>query len=286
MSMSYRIVQTLMPAVSILVFLLLLPNAAWAGEEKAVRFDFSMDWTSAYYFRGLLQEDAGTILQPGAEVGIQVMEGEAASLRVVLGAWNSVHSRETGATSSDSFVRDWFEADLYGGMELEFSNWTIGAQYAIYTYPNGAAGSIDELILSVGYDDSSLWRDRFAVNPHMTFAKEIDDREGTEDSYLELGCSPSFRWNMNGGSTLDLTVPLTVGFSVEDYFVDFLGSEDTVGFWELGVDAIYGLPLPARFGGWSINAGVHYLSLSNAAEELNNGDGSAVAGHVGLGWSF
>jgi len=70
-------------------------------------------------------------------------------------------------------------------------------------------------------------------------------------------------------SSISILIPFTVGFSVNDYYVNSAGEEDAVGFWDLGLNASYGVPLPVRFGGWSINGG----------------EGSEIVGSVGLGWS-
>jgi len=86
--------------------------------SPALSFEIGMDWTSAYYFRGFHQESRGTILQPLIEVSIPLKREGPVTLTAVVGAWNSFHEEETGATRGDAFVRDWFELDLYGGLEL------------------------------------------------------------------------------------------------------------------------------------------------------------------------
>jgi len=71
--MSGRSGVALISVVLVLIAAALLPSPAWADdadvavepEAPAVTFEFSMDWTSGYYFRGLLQEDGGSIWQPG-----------------------------------------------------------------------------------------------------------------------------------------------------------------------------------------------------------------------------
>jgi len=271
----------------------LLPRTARAqaqdaepAEPLAVSVDLGGDWTSAYYFRGIRQERDGAIFQPAVEFGIHLVESGPVSLSAVAGTWNSLHSRQTGATNPDAFAGDWYEADVYGGLELGAADWTLGAQWVTYAYPNGAAATIDEVVLSVGYDDSRLWKGKFALNPRMAYAFEVNDRGGPENSYLELGLSASHSWEAGPRSTFSIEVPLTLGLSVNDYYVTAAGQETTLGYWDLGLDASCGLPLPPRFGGWTVRAGLHYLSFGDATRELNDGDGSTVVGKFGLGLSF
>lgn len=283
-------IRRVWPAV-IMVGLLLAPRASLAqdragGNSGAVSFQLGVDWTSAYFFRGLLQENAGEILQPSAEVGFALIEGDRVSLSASLGTWNSFHSERTGANATDSFVRSWYESDVYAGLEAGIGAWTLGTQFITYAYPNGAASSIDEVALSLAWDDSSLWPDGFALNPWVLYAVETRDRGGPENSYFEAGLSLSHTWDVSERSAVSIDVPFVVGASVKDYYVTSAGKEDTIGYMDVGLNVGYGIPIPVRFGGWSLSAGLHYLSLGDAARELNGGDGSAFIGRIGLSLSY
>jgi len=276
---------------AIVVGLVLAPRASLAqdlagGNSGAVSFELGVDWTSAYFFRGFLQEDGGSILQPAAEVGFEFISGDRVSLSATLGTWNSFHARRTGASATDPFVRSWYESDLYAGLEAGFGGWTLGTQYITYAYPNGAVSSIDEIAISLAWDDSSLWPDGFALNPWVLYAVETRDRGGPENSYLEAGLSLSHAWDVGERSAFSIDVPFVVGASVKDYYVTAAGKEDTIGFVDVGLDVGYGIPVPARFGGWSLSAGMHYLSLGDAARDLNDGHGSAFIGRIGLSLSY
>jgi len=294
--MSHRIGTRLARAAAGSVALAVAPQLARAqtteieevepAESSALSLAVGLDFTTAYFFRGYLQEDHGSILQPAAELGIELLEGDTTSLSLVLGTWNSYHSRSTGATTPDSFVGGWFESDLYAGLGLEVGDWSFGTQLVTYSYPGGAASSIDEMVLSVAFDDSALWGGDFALRPHVLYALETDDRGGPEDSYAEVGIAYSRSIELGAESELSLEVPLTVGLGADDYYVTSAGSEDTIGFWDIGLNASYGLPVSKRFGGWSLTAGVHYLGLGDAAEEANQGDGSAVVGTIGLSLGY
>ncbi len=254
------------------------------GNTGSIHVDIALDWTSAYYFRGLLQEDKGTILQPSIEVGIDLMESDSMSLSATVGSWGSFHSKETGSSSADSFVADWYENDIYAGLGLNRGDWDFSLVFTNNASPNRAYDSNDELTIGVGLDDSSLWD--FPLNPSLALSTETHDRGGDENSYLELGLSHSFEWELSGDKSIAIDVPLTVGMSIDDYYVDASGDEDTIGFFDIGVDASYDLSCSSEYGTCSLGAGLHFLSLGDAAEAANGDEDSEVVFSFGLSLSY
>lgn len=252
----------------------------------ALHFELGADWLSAYYFRGLLQEDSGFILQPWLDVGIELTEGDDWSLTGNIGIWNSIHGDDDTAGTTDNYLKHLYETDWYAGLGLDIGSWSLGATYVLYTSPSDAFGTIGEVDLSAGYDDSSLWGDSgFALNPSVTAAFEVDDDAGSEDAYLQLGIEPGASYDLSG-TTIDFAFPVVVGLSLDDYYLDSNGDEDFFGYVETGIDASIPLGVPARYGAWSLNGGVHLLFLGDAAETVNNGDDFEVVGHLGLSISY
>ncbi|USN99093.1 MAG: hypothetical protein H6810_13240 [Phycisphaeraceae bacterium] len=251
----------------------------------ALHFELGAEWTSAYYFRGLLQENDGFILQSWLDVGVDLTKGDNWALTANLGIWNSTHGDADTAGTTDDFVKHLYETDLYAGLGLDLDAWSLGVSYVAYTSPSDAFSTIHEIDLSAGYDDSSLWDGKFALNPSLTLAIEVDDTGGTEDTYLELGIAPGFSREI-GGTTVEFTFPVTVGFGVDDYYIDSTGNDDFFGYVDAGVDASIPLGLPTRFGTWSLNGGVHVLVLGDAASDLNSGDDFEVVGRLGLSISY
>jgi hypothetical protein len=283
-------------SVALILAPVLLAAAPGFGQDEAVvepppntgaiHFELGVDWTSAYFFRGLLQEDDGFIVQPWLEVGVKLYESDNAALGLVIGSWHSFHDRETGAASSDSFRDTWYEADLYAGLSLSTGPWSFGATYTIYTSPSNAFSTIDEILLDASLDDSELWGGGFALNPSVALAFETNDRGGSEDAYLEIGVAPGFDCILNDATTIAIEIPLTAGFSLDDYYIDSSGGDETFGYFDIGVDASLDLPIPARFGDYSLSAGVHCLFLGDAAEDVNNGSDCEVIASIGLAVTY
>src|SRR5688572_14702073 len=104
------------PRVTLLCTLLLafaFAAPAVAQEEETSRFSgaFQLDVTNAYYFRGILQEREGVILQPWLELYANLYSADDGLVRDVTvgaGIWNSFHSERTGSTSERSW---WYEVD-------------------------------------------------------------------------------------------------------------------------------------------------------------------------------
>ena len=252
------------------------------------------DIPTAYYFRGILQEDEGFIAQPYGELGFNLYESEGAfsSATLALGIWNSFHTGDTGTggdTAEDP--RAWYESDLYAKVGFGFlQKFSAEVAYIVYTSPNGSFSDVQELDFSFSLDDSE-WLGDFALNPSMTLAVELDgqaDGGSGEGVYLQLGVEPSFQITKDETYPLTLSVPLTLGLSLSDYYEDpDTGDDDTFGYFDAGV--ALSMPLgfmPAAYGSWDIYAAVHFLFLGEATEAINNGDSFKAYGMFGVSMSF
>ena len=261
-----------------------------AGQEEppaepnqgALHFSAGIDWTNKYFFRGLVQEDDGFIVQPWLELGIDLLENDSVELGAFVGIWNSLHGETATAGTSDQSMEHWYESDIYGGLSLTTGEWGFSATYTFYTSPSDAFSTIEELSFGVSYDDSGLWGGAFALNPSVLVAFETDDHGGTEDSYLELGIAPGFEVTVADDYAVQIDVPLTLGLGLDDYYVDASGDDDAFGYFDAGVEATFALPVSADYGAWSLSAGVHGLFLGNAAEDANGGDDAEVIATFGL----
>jgi hypothetical protein len=58
-----------------------------------VSLGLGVDFPTDYYFRGILQEDTGTIMQPYGEINFKLLESDGPLSAIVLtpGLWNSWH---------------------------------------------------------------------------------------------------------------------------------------------------------------------------------------------------
>src|SRR5262245_21788994 len=97
--------------------------ASAAGPNSGkVTFRIGNDITTAYYFRGILQERDGFIDQPYGEINFSLLSRDEdddhllTGITLIAGMWNSIQTEKTLA-DSDSGPSNWYEADLYAGLK-------------------------------------------------------------------------------------------------------------------------------------------------------------------------
>lgn len=265
------------------------PPAPDHGAERgsAISVQLNVDFTNAYFYRGIRQQDKGLIVQPAARVSASLVDQPDFKLDGFVGAWNSF-GPNAGARSG-SLVEDWYESDLYAGVTLAGGPLALTTSYTFLTSPSDAFQTVEELGFTLALDDSR-WLKAWALKPYATLAIETgsngsdgpDLRNGT---YLELGIAPGFSFDV-GTTPITFTLPVSVGLSLSDYYQDADGRDDGFGFAQLGVKMSIPLGEPGRLGAWALNAGVSALFLGDHAREFNRGDRTEVIGTVGLQWSF
>jgi hypothetical protein len=281
------------------------PEVEIAGPNRGrVSFTLASDFTTAYFFRGILQERNGFIWQPYGEMAINLFKGEGilSSVDLGMGAWFSFQSEQTGATGGGP--SNLYEVDYYPSISASLSNGlSTSVSYILYTSPNGAFSTIQQLDLGLAYDDSELLGP-FAIGPTATFSFEVDngsDGGSREGGYFELAGAPSidlsFPADDAGNYPLTMSFPLAVGLSMYDYYefcdLDALGDcvgpthNQTFGFFSFGANA--GVPLtfiPDDFGEWSANLGINVLVLSQTLKDVNAGDNPFPIGTFSIAMTY
>ncbi len=272
---------------------------------SAFSWELGFDITNAYYFRGIIQENQGFIIQPYADGSWTIFEegdGFINSMAFGLGIWNSFHDGPSGSGGATVDPESWYESDLYFylsfGLPLDIS---LDIIYTFYTSPNDSFSTVHELALGIGFNDQPWWEalgiPDFTLNPGMTFAFETQNTAFGPDEgiYFEFGIEPEFM-PFEEGPLKDLTVsiPVTIGLSISDYYEtartfdddlgDFVGEndDDAFGYVQVGVAASLPLPIPAQFGQASLSAGVNVLFLGDSLEDANNDDDVEVIGVIGV----
>lgn len=263
--------------------------------EAADRYtvEIGATWVSAYYFRGLRQEDDGFIIQPYANLGVLVAERENASLSLNFGVWNSIHgdTSTAGAVSSgDPTLPNWYEFDFVVGPSLTLGRVTFDIIYGAFTSPNSGFNTVHDLSFSVSYNDAEdPLLGPITLNPYATVAIEVGDvgMDGFEPGgYLELGIAPSYTFKAdNERDIVTLSLPVTLGLNLYDYF-ETATNDDTYGFVDVGLDAAFPIPIDAGFGALTFTAGIHVLFLGDSLSQINFGDDTEVIGSSGLSLSF
>lgn len=260
------------------------PTGAVAEPSRRVSVTAGFDFLTAYMFRGIYQEDRGVIVPPFVDLGVTVYEGDGALKNITLngGNWNSLHSGPSGNSGQGNA---WYEADYYGSVSFTIGNWTPGALYTAYTSPNDVFNSVHELAAVLAYDDSAS---AFPLSPSVTLAFELKNQADGGDgrgTYLELGVSPELMLLDVPRYPVTLSVPVTLGMSLKDYYEGPTGS-NRFGFFDVG--AVASVPLAFMNGRttWEVHGGVNMMWLGDNLRLFNNGDRVKPIGVFGLSVTY
>ncbi len=261
-----------------------------AAAASRFHLTLSQDFTNAYFYRGIRQEDAGFIAQPYADLTLDVFRGDDATFSLKLGTWNSFHGKSTGSTTGDSFRKHWYESDLYAGVGLTAGKWAFDARYVWLTSPSDAFGTVDEFNASVAFDDSE-WLGAWSLKPTALVAVETGSNAsdgGRKGTYLQLGISPGFNFDAGSVKDVAVTFPVSVGLSLSNYYEGTSGSNqnDAFGFASVGVKVTVPLPLDKSWGAWTVSAGGQALILGDATRGFNKNDRVEGIAPVGVSVSF
>ena len=251
--------------------------AAVEAEEDGSRISgiIQIDFTNAYFFRGIQNERDGFIAQPWGELYFNLFSADEGLIRDVTiggGVWNSWHSEKTGREHGPGPL---YETDWYPLFSVGFENdITATLIYYWYSSPNGAFDTVEELNLKLEWDDSEVLG-RWALAPWVNLAIEThltsfgpDKGEG-----VQLGIEPTL-WELeNDTYPLSFTVPAELGLAIDDYYEEDDGSENAFGYASVGLLA--SLPItavPENFGAWTVSPGGKILFLSETLQDVNRGD--------------
>jgi hypothetical protein len=251
-----------------------------------------VDWFSAYYFRGIANtQNGGNNVQPYGEIGFRILEnmGPLTSLSVGGGFWNNWHYGG-GTLVEPSDPKFWFEADIYAKVSTTW--WevlTAGVTYTYYTSPNDSFPTFADVGLYANLNDSK-WLGAFALNPSIIFAFETKGEalpaDGKKGIYMGIGLAPGYTFFDESSFPVNVSLPMTFGFSVKDYYT-VNGQNQTFGYFSGG--PLITLPLkfiPNTFGNWSLKAGVQFLALNSNLKTVNTNQGFVPIGNVGLSLTY
>lgn len=249
----------------------------------------NFDYTTAYFYHGIVQEDSGLILQPAAKLTINLYEKGDFKVDAYLATWNSFHGQETGAQTQGDFTSYWYECDLLGGIAVTYGKFSLASQYVFLTSPSDAYETVQELDFTLSFDDSAYLKE-FALHPYALLAIETgadcsDGANSDPGTYLELGVAPGFSFDA-WQTPVAVTFPASIGLSLHDYYEDSAGEDDTFGFAQVGAKASIPLPFGERWGKWTLTGGIAWLYLGDHTADYNGGHHDEIIGTVGLQLSF
>lgn len=241
----------------------------------------TIDIFSDYYFRGTLQENQGVIVQPALDLTLNLLKTETfalQSLDIVFGSWNSLHSGPSGTGGETTDPRMWYESDFYAGISIDFLEYlNLTTSYYAYASPNDSFETSEELLFELSLNDEALWGEWFGgIQPSIVLAVELENTAfgKNEGVYLGLLFEPEIFAYEGDAFSFSLTLPVTFGFSLSDYYEDEEGdNDDFFGYVDVGINGA--LPLGfihSSLENWEISAGVHGMYLGSDNLEVANND--------------
>jgi hypothetical protein len=298
-------------AAAALLTCLAAPAAAQNGPNTgAMKVSGGMDFTNAYFFRGIRQETDGLIMYPYLDVGLSLFTGEDSlkSFGVNFGTWNSLHQNSVSGSQNPRNRKLWYESDFYATLGFVVSGGvSVGATYTAYTSPNDGFTTVKEVSFKFGVDDTPYLK-TWSVKPYVVIATELDTGTGTGQAdggfcqgtfvngcsgagtYMEIGASPGYsapKWS--------LAVPVKVGIGLVDYYQALytdengavVGLNDKFGYFSVaGVGTMPFTKMGSKFGSWNLHGGVEFQKLGDMATFANAGDDNQVITTIGLGFSY
>jgi hypothetical protein len=252
-----------------------------------VSLNFGVDWASAYYFRGIAQEQSGANFQPYGALSFKLIEnaGPLTALTATPGFWNNWHAG--GGTLVDPVdPKFWYESDLIFTLAATlWENVTIGLAYTAYTSPNDSFRTVQELALGVSLNDSK-WLGVFALNPSLLVAGEVSgqaDAGSAHGVYLQLGINPGYTVAPQSAYPLTISLPVILGLSAHNYYEFGTTRNPTFGYVQFG--PVFSVPLafiPKSFGTWTVKGAAEFLFLGDTLKPLNDSDVFKPIGRIGI----
>ena len=249
------------------------------ADDQRVSVAGGLDVRNTYMFRGVRQDDTGTITWPSAEVGLRLRAANhgLTRARVRLGTFNSVHTGWAG--SSGPSGKSWYESDVYTTVSVAFANAVaLDTTFTNYHSPNDMFTTVKELSLKATVDRTM---DRLWLSPYALVAFELDTKPGIGQldggfkagKYLELGATPHHSLGRFG-----LAAPVKVGLSIGGYY-ELAGEDRRFGFASVG--GIATLPITRWM---NVHGGVEFERLGEATKAFNGGDASKTIASIGVGF--
>lgn len=246
-----------------------LPPAPEAAPAKRVTVTTGVDFSSAYFFRGIRQHSGGTIAQPYVDLGVALDHG----ISLNVGNWDSIHSSAPGG--------NWYESDYYASVTFAAGTLKPGVLYTSYTSPADSFLTVHELAGVLAVDDSAS---AFPLSPKAVLAFELSDGQAdggdARGIYLELGVKPA----ISLAPKATLLIPVKLGLSTRDYYQGAVGS-DTFGFFDTGLQLSVPV-ISGRSGSLEVHGGLNVLWLGDNLTALNEDDDVEPVGLIGFTYSY
>jgi len=250
-------------------------------KQSCITGDLGVNVVSAYFSRGILQENQSAIVEPYADLYFKLYEGDGFLNKATLnlGVWDSAHEEHTGAIGTGSSTAAWYESDVTAGISLTFLKvLTLTPSYYAYFSPNDAFQTFQGINVNLALDDSQ-WLGAFALHPHATVLFELANKAGLGSDkgvYYEVGVAPA----LPTFAGVTVSFPINVGFGSHGFYAG-----DAFGYASASVAASYALSfVPSCLGSWSLNgsATYYYLHDNLATADVDRHNDFVFSGGLGI----
>jgi hypothetical protein len=215
---------------------------------------------TAGYFRGIFDdvpEDLDSLeYGPSLRLTFELPSvGHFRDVSLTFGTGNNFWTKGVIPTDK-SDIDDWFESDNFVGLAARLGpNWHGSLTYTAFTSPNGASATAEELAFAARYvGDAS---DFLMFDPQMKLAVPVD---GSDGAFLQLTAAPDLGSFSVGKQDVSVSLPLTVGIGIDDYYGD---GTDTTGYFGASLSVSAPLNLPDGYGDWTLGASLDGIYRSD-----------------------
>lgn len=249
------------------------PEDADPQARGALSIRFDSTFTTAYLWRGVINQRDGLIWQPSVELSMNLFgsaDGWVRSVDAGVGTWLTLHTEDAGAYAPGT--DGLYETDYYPNLGVEWAGGlTTALTYYFYTSPNDSFDTIEELAVDLAWDDSEVFG-AWAMNPTATLSFETkrsafgDGKGASLEFGIEPGAEVTLPFDGAGNWPVGVTVPLRLGLSIDSYYDDGVRDE-TFGYFLFGLHASVPVAcVPARFGQLSLTNGFDMWVVNDAIE--------------------
>jgi hypothetical protein len=264
-----------------------IEQAEQSESEKPWTLSGGVDYLTQYMYRGYNTVPSGLIIQPYVDFAYTVFSSDDFAITPHVGVWGDFTEK-----SGPHNPKHWAEGDITAGIGFDYKHWNLTIDYNYQGYPSkyapgGEISEIQELQFLLTYDDSHCF-DKVpllaSTNPHVSYIHEIKDlNDHDNNKYLEFGIEPTFEEFNVASLPVTISIPLTLGMSTDSYYTNDGGHNEVIGYWVAGIKATIPLPVPEKFGSWSVVLECDYLSLqAQSVRDANTGDRDDIIGRIGV----
>ncbi|HUQ71508.1 MAG TPA: hypothetical protein VM165_18415 [Planctomycetaceae bacterium] len=258
------------------------PASADDADPFPLRLSGGADFTSAFYFRGYEQADQGPIFQPYLNVFTVHAFDEDVVVKPYVSLFHSANW-DSGNRMADM-------SDVMLGAVTTAHGFSLDARYAYYTMNPLMRSPVHELGAKASFDVLSLndeidWLQSCSLRPFIGLYGELNDGEGTEDGFLNVGIEPSWRFQVRGRK-VGMSLPIDWGLSADHYYFNNDGSNAAFGYFSTALTTSVALPIAARHGQWFLNTSVQYLHLAaDSVRDVSDQDDVCI-GKIGVSFVY